>query len=95
VLNGVGGRTIEEAKERISTEEFGRWCAYREMCGGLNPATVMVPYIGRLTYLLQAVHGGKGRYEEFVPQYHLPGATEEQANIDAAANLAQAMKEWR
>ena len=35
VINGIGGRTIEEAKQKISHEEFKIWWAYRKKYGSL------------------------------------------------------------
>ena len=36
VLCGIGGRTIEEAQNRLSIEEVGRWAAYRRKRGSLH-----------------------------------------------------------
>ncbi|MBE4922267.1 phage tail protein [Escherichia coli] len=36
VLNGIGGRTIAEAKERLSFREFQQWVQYRQKYGNLN-----------------------------------------------------------
>ena len=36
VLNGIGGRTIAEAQERISYPEFLQWVIYRRKRGSLN-----------------------------------------------------------
>lgn len=33
---GVGGRTIAEAKQNMSYDEFVAWCKYRSLQGGLN-----------------------------------------------------------
>ncbi|WP_219994901.1 hypothetical protein [Stenotrophomonas rhizophila] len=37
MLNGIGGATIAEAKECLSTREVSLWAAYRGRHGGLNP----------------------------------------------------------
>ncbi|AUZ69092.1 phage tail protein [Citrobacter freundii complex sp. CFNIH6] len=37
VLNGIGGRTISEAQERLSFLEFQQWVQYRQKYGSLNP----------------------------------------------------------
>ncbi|PCQ44887.1 phage tail protein, partial [Citrobacter freundii] len=37
VLNGIGGRTISEAQERLSFLEFQQWIQYRQKYGSLNP----------------------------------------------------------
>jgi hypothetical protein len=36
VLCGIGGRTIEEAQNNISYNEFIRWVIYRKKRGSLN-----------------------------------------------------------
>ena len=36
VMNGIGGRTIAEAQERMSRREFLVWLKYREKYGPLN-----------------------------------------------------------
>ena len=35
VINGIGGRTIAEAKRRITRQEFLTWRAYRQKRGSL------------------------------------------------------------
>ncbi|HIE3971828.1 MULTISPECIES: phage tail assembly protein T [Bacteria] len=35
-MNGIGGPTIAEAKERISINEFYTWLRYRQKYGSLN-----------------------------------------------------------
>lgn len=35
-MNGIGGCTIEEAKDRLSYEEVQRWAAYRKKNGSLR-----------------------------------------------------------
>ena len=35
-MNGVGGRTIAEAQERISAVEYQTWIKFRNRTGGLN-----------------------------------------------------------
>jgi len=36
-MNGIGGRTIAEAQERMSFTEYQTWLLYRQKYGGLNP----------------------------------------------------------
>lgn len=35
-MNGIGGRTIAEAQERMSLREFQVWVKYRNKYGQLN-----------------------------------------------------------
>lgn len=36
-MNGIGGRTIEEAQRNVSVEEFTMWAQYRNKRGPMNP----------------------------------------------------------
>ncbi|MDW5499861.1 phage tail protein [Serratia proteamaculans] len=36
-MNGIGGRTVAEAQERLSLSEFRLWMKYRNKYGSLNP----------------------------------------------------------
>lgn len=36
MLNGIGGSTVEEAKERLTEEEFLAWASFRKQFGSLN-----------------------------------------------------------
>lgn len=36
-MNGIGGRTIAEAQERLSLSEFWVWVKYRNTYGTFNP----------------------------------------------------------
>lgn len=36
MLNGVGGRTVAEAKASVSYAEFLEWCKFRSMYGSLH-----------------------------------------------------------
>lgn len=35
-MNGIGGRTIAEAQENMSINEFALWCKFRGKRGSLN-----------------------------------------------------------
>lgn len=36
VLNGIGGCTIADAKDRVSYDEFREWVSYRALRGSFN-----------------------------------------------------------
>lgn len=69
MLNGIGGRTIKEAKQRLSYQEFLAWAEYRRRYGCLNTGAVAASFIGRLTYMVHAGLGGKGKPSEFMPDF--------------------------
>jgi hypothetical protein len=68
VLHGIGGRTIEEAKDRISHAEFVDWCAYISKRGSLNSSVRAEQGTALLAHVLTAVHGRKTRIEDFIPK---------------------------
>lgn len=71
MLNGIGGNTIEQAKENISESEFKQWQEYIRIFGSLNPSIHINHSSGRLAYVVQAVQGGKMGLEDFLPNYNL------------------------
>lgn len=73
MLNGVGGATIEQAKEAVSYDEFQGWLAYRAKHGPLNTASRIEWAIGQLSYLVATAAemkkrgGGKFAISDFLP----------------------------
>ena len=79
MLVGVGGRTVAEAKERLTYSEALRWMAYVDKRGRPNLG-LRIEEMG--AYIVQAVYrsqGGKCDAEAFMP--HVV-AQEEDASID-------------
>ncbi|OTG85815.1 hypothetical protein B9T31_09470 [Acinetobacter sp. ANC 4558] len=58
-MNGIGGRTIAEAKRRIKHSELQIWRAYREKRGSLFTARRIEQSIGGLSALYVSVKGVK------------------------------------
>ena len=86
-MNGIGGRTIAEAQERMSVAEFELWLKYREKYGGLNPmmrtewaAAVVASTIANVN---RAKNSPPFRISDFSP--HLQ---------DVPVSLEQAMEQW-
>jgi hypothetical protein len=76
VLNGVGGRTIAEAKENMLHDEYLDWIAYRNKHGPLNLAKHVEWGNGLLAMLFNNVHyRDKKEHHEFMPHYEMPEAT--------------------
>lgn len=82
MLNGIGGATIAEAKERMPQDELQTWVQYRRKHGSLNLGLRIEQGAGLTAYF---ANGGRGDLSDYMPQR---GDDEEVA-------LAQAMKEWR
>lgn len=67
VLNGVGGRTIAEAKLRITHDEYLSWLAYMQKRGSLNQGTRGDVAMARLQFQINRTMGGNAEYVDFLP----------------------------
>ncbi|YCH81719.1 hypothetical protein L0Y47_21390 [Ectopseudomonas composti] len=81
MLNGVGGRTIAEAQQRLSYEEFCSWVRYRIKRGSLHPGMRMERAAGTLAalYANLKVKDGDFRAEDFMLHESRPEPTVEEA----------------
>lgn len=83
MLAGIGGRTIEEAKRRLSYAEFCQWVAYRQKRGSLNLGLRTERATGLLATLYANTHRKKDApaYQlwDFLPNEEPPPMTLEQA----------------
>lgn len=83
MLNGVGGRTVAEAKARISYAEAMAWVAYRNRHGSFNLAT-RAEQMGAIVALqVHRMGGGKAELIDFMPHQEKTGVS-----------LETAMAEW-
>lgn len=83
MLAGVGGRTVEEAKERMTNAEFMSWVAYTRRTGPLNLGTRMEFLMARQsTRIVRSSMGGKGDFVEEVRYQE-----EQHASLDDVAKL--------
>lgn len=80
MLNGIGGRTVAEAKANITYEEYLSWIAYKNQTGSLNLG-LRVERAGALT--AWAMRGGK--FEDYLPQRN---------ELSDEELLKKAMAEW-
>lgn len=88
-MNGIGGRTIAEAKERISYPEFLTWVAYRRKRGPLNVSLRVDRGAALLASLYAIRHferegGGEFTVSDFMPFSDPP----------APIDLETAMETW-
>lgn len=84
VLNGVGGRTIAEAKERISLAEFNRWVEYFQRRGSMSTPNRLESGFALIASLICRATGNESSPEDFMPHREEPELT-----------LEQAMREWK
>lgn len=73
MLNGIGGSSIREAKERLTSAEASRWFEYVQEYGSINIARRIDRGFALLAQLLCTVHGikiggQKPTIEDFLPR---------------------------
>lgn len=66
VLNGIGGRTIAEAKERMSFSEAQSWAAYINRRGPINLGTRLEHGFALIAMLISHATGGKANMSDFM-----------------------------
>lgn len=81
MLAGVGGRTIAEAQERLSVQEFQSWARYRAKRGSLNLGMRVERGAALLATLYANAHSKQGGYKifDFMPHEEEPPVSLEQA----------------
>lgn len=98
MLAGVGGRTIAEAKERLSYPEALAWFAYRKQHGPLNLGIKLEWLLAQLAYVVAASSGakGKGKRElsmaDFLMFESKPEEDDEQLTLETLARMFGAKK---
>lgn len=68
MLNGIGGSTVEEAKERMSDHEFGQWCAFIRKRGTLNLGTRLELGVALLATVIKTSAGHRAKMSDFLPK---------------------------
>lgn len=89
VLHGIGGRTIAEAKERMTHTEALSWQAYIQKRGSLNIGRRLESAAGLLAMVINRSVGGKAKMEDFMP-YEFPADRE--GTIDDVFSMLKSMK---
>lgn len=86
-MNGIGGRTLAEAKERLSYSEFLTWLAFRQQRGSLHSGMRMERGFALLASLYVNAHKSKhspsAKLTDFMPHFEEP-----------AVSLEEAMESW-
>lgn len=72
VLAGVGGRTIEEAKERMSFAEFNQWMKYRRLRGSFFVGNRLESGFALIAWMIHRAFGGTKEMSAFMPHWHRP-----------------------
>lgn len=79
MLNGIGGRTIAEARENISYGEYLIWAEYRAKRGSLNVGRRVEQATGQLHYTTVRLNTKQGTQLDilaFMPHEDQPVAKE-------------------
>lgn len=82
---GIGGRTVAEARQRISHSEFVDWIRFRRQRGTLHAGMRMDRGFALLASMYANAHSKNGGFaiHDFLPHESAPAPT-----------LEQAMKTW-
>lgn len=59
VLNGIGGQTVAEAKQKLTVSEFREWVKYRNLRGTLSTPRRLEQAIARACHLICIAAGIK------------------------------------
>lgn len=68
MLHGIGGRTIAEAKERMSHAEFFAWCTYIQKRGSLNLGPRLEQGFALIATVINRSNGGRAQMSDFLPK---------------------------
>ena len=88
-MNGIGGRTIEEARERMSHAEAVDWMAYMKKRGLLNIGVRLELGFALLASLIVKAMGGRASVRDFTYQGE---DDEEEATIDDVMSILTGAK---
>lgn len=91
VLHGIGGRTILEAKNRLTYAEAMDWYAYLRRRGSLNLGNRLEHGFAMLATVMSRIHGGEVEMEAFMPYESALAQAEEDAN---GISIEKAMATW-
>ncbi len=87
MLNGVGGRSVHEAKYTISQAEFADWCEYREHYGSLHLGMRLEAGFALIALCINRAIGGKAELADFMP--HLE---QQEATLEDVMNILSGSK---
>lgn len=74
MLNGIGGKTIEEAKQNISYAEYLDWCEYIKKRGTLDVGSRLEWAAAMISMIVNNSAGGKAKMTDFMPHWEQPQA---------------------
>ncbi len=93
MLNGIGGRTIAEAKECMSQSEAVAWSRYIRRYGSLNTGTRIEQSIALLCVALLRSQGVEADIKNFMPHTEKPEP--KTADIASVFNMFRAIQKQK
>jgi hypothetical protein len=73
VLNGVGGKTIAEAKKNLTYVEAQSWMEYYKLRGTFNQNRKMEWGFALVAWMVNRANGGKAEMSDLMPYSKAPG----------------------
>lgn len=91
MLNGIGGRSIAEAKANLTYPEAISWMSYVRQTGSLNLGKRIEQGFALLATVLNRVNGGSAELSDFLPSRDL-NSEPAVATADDIMRLLQSVK---
>lgn len=66
-MNGIGGQTVAEAKERMTYREALMWSDFIKKRGSLHVGLRIENGVALLATMINRLAGGKAKMEDFMP----------------------------
>ena len=93
MLNGVGGRTIAEAKDNITYSEYIEWVKYRNLRGSFSIPRRVEQAVASMCMMIGNVNGGKKGGQpysatDFMPHEIMPEPEVDEENYTFAQFVA-------
>ena len=89
MLNGIGGATIAEAKERMTYEEACQWSSYLDRRGSIHLGMRLEWGFALIAMTINRALGGKAELGDFMPHVD---KSEEQPSIAEAMKILSGKK---
>lgn len=79
MLNGVGGKTIREAKKNLTYTEAQDWMEYYKLRGTFNQNRKMEWGFAMVAWMVNRAGGGTAELQDFMPYSKTPESDLEEA----------------
>jgi len=86
VLNGIGGKTILEAKRNLTPAEFHSWVTFFNQYGSINTNRRLEYGFAMIAMQINNAMGGNKTMRDYMPHYQ-----SEETNL----TFEQAMEAWK